>query len=63
MEKELQQKLMENFNEKNIENVDKLMKEPMPEKVMVMVLDESGNGKAPNITEESRKICAESLLR
>lgn len=63
MEKELQQGLIGNFNEKNLESVDKFIEEPMPEKFMVMILDESGNGEEPKITEESRRKCAESLLR
>lgn len=63
MEKQLQQGLIGNFNEKNLESVDKFIEEPMPEKFMVMILDESGNGEEPKITEESRKRCVKDLLR
>lgn len=63
MEKQLQQGLIGNFNEKNLESVDKFIEEPMPEKFMVMILDELGNGEEPKIIEESRKRCVKDLLR
>ena len=63
MEKELQQGLIGNFNEKNLESVDKFIEEPMPEQSFRMLVNESGNSKEVKITEESRKKCAESLLR
>lgn len=62
MEKELQERLMDNFDKKNIKNVSKLIEEPMSE-MAGMFVDESGNGKDVKITERSRKICAESLLK
>lgn len=62
MKEELRQKLTENFDEKNIESISKLIEEPIPEMVGMFV-DESGNGKDVKITEESRKICAASLLK
>ena len=57
------EKLMGNFNQRNLESIDRFIEEPMPEKVMVMILDESGNGEEPKITEESRKKCVKDLLR
>ena len=63
MDKGLQEKLMMNFNEKNLESVDKLIEESMPEQPFRMVVNESGNGEEPKITEESRKKCVKSLLR
>ena len=62
MEKELQKKVMENFGEKNIENVSKLIEKPI-EKTVGMFLDESGNGTAVEVTKKSRTICAKSLLK
>lgn len=62
MEKELQERLMDNFDKKNIKNVSKLIEKPMSE-MAGMFVDESGNGKDVKITERSRKICAESLLK
>ena len=62
MEKELQKKVMENFDERNIENISRLIEKPI-EKTVGMFLDESGNGKDVKITEKSRKICAELLLK
>lgn len=62
MEKNLQERIMENFDKRNIENVRKLIEEPMVER-MGMFVNESGNGQEVKISEESRKICAESLIK
>ena len=62
MDKEFSKKIMGNFDKKNIENIDKLINEPMT-KMAGMFVDESGNGESPQISKESRKICAKSLLR
>lgn len=62
MGKKLEEKSANNFNKRNIENVNKLIEEPMAER-FGMFADESGNGKDVRISKESRKICAKSLLR
>ena len=62
MQKESHEKFSQNFNKKNIENVTELIEKPMVDK-FGMFLDESGNGENIIPTEESRKICAKSLLR
>lgn len=53
--------VQDNFDRKNIENIDKLIKEDMAERVG-MFINESGKGKV-EIIEESRKKCAKDLLR
>lgn len=53
--------VQDNFDRKNIKNIDKLIEEDMAERVGMFV-DESGKGKV-EITEESRKKCAKDLLR
>ncbi len=53
--------VQDNFDRKNIKNIDKLIEEDMAERVGMFV-DESGKGKV-EITEESRKKCAKNLLR
>lgn len=62
MKIELQEKLDQNFNKENIKNIGKLIEEPMSEPYRMLV-DESGNGTDVKISEESRKICAKSLIR
>lgn len=53
--------VQDNFDIKNIENIDKLIEEDMAERVGMFV-NESGKEKV-KITEESRKKCAKDLLR
>ncbi len=53
--------LQNNFDRKNIENIDKLIKEDMTERVGMFV-DESGKEEV-EITKESREKCAKALLR
>lgn len=62
MGKELQEGLNENFDGKNLENIGKLIEEPIPA-MFGLFVNEAGNGKKVKITEASRKICAKSLLR
>lgn len=62
MEKVSNEELGNNFNKHNAENIKKLIEEPMIDRVGMFV-DESGNGKIIKPCEESRKICAKSLLR
>lgn len=62
MEKDLQKRLEQNFDEQNIENIQNLIKQPFPEKVGAIFINESGNGTNIKITEKSRKICADFLL-
>ncbi len=62
MEKVLNGELANNFNKRNAENIKKLIEEPMIDRYGMFV-DESGNGKTIKPSEESRKICAKSLLR
>lgn len=62
MKKELQEKFDQNFNKQNVKNIDKLIEEPMSEPYRMLV-DESGNGTNVKISEESRKICAKSLIK
>jgi len=53
-----------NFDEKNIQDVRKRMKEkPIPDKAHTMLLDESGNSKTIKILEESRKKCAKDVVK
>lgn len=55
--------LMNNFDKKNIESIDKHIREDeIPQKVYRMLVDESGHKKI-KVSEESRKICAENLLK
>ena len=61
MKKELQEKVMENFDEANIENVSKLIEKPI-EKTIGIVLDESSTGADVRVTQKSREICANLLL-
>ena len=53
--------VQDNFDIKNIKNIDKLIEEDMAERVGMFV-NESGKEKV-KITEESRKKCAKDLLR
>lgn len=54
---------MNNFDKKNIESIDKHIREDeIPQKVYRMLVDESGHKKI-KVSEESRKICAENLLK
>lgn len=62
MVKKLQEGLNGNFDERNLENIDKLIEEPKPA-MFGLFVNEAGNGKEVKITEASRKICAKSLLR
>ncbi len=62
MKNETHEKFSQNFNKNNIENVSKLIEEPMVDRFGVF-LDESGNGEKIVPTEESRKICAKSLVK
>lgn len=62
MEKELHERFAKNFNKGNIDNIQKLIEEPFIDRVGMFV-DESGNGESIKPTEESRKICAKSLLK
>lgn len=57
-------KHFDNFNEKNIENIRKHMKEPLGNNGKVWILNEIKLGPCKvTITKESRKICAEALLK
>ncbi len=56
-----QEKCKDNFNKSNIENVGKMIDGEMPTPYGMHV-NESGNGKHPKITEESRKKLAKLLI-
>lgn len=57
-----QEQCKDNFDQSNIENVRKMIDAEMPTPYGMHV-NESGNGKLPNITEESRKKLAKALIR
>lgn len=57
-------KNLDNFNEKNIENIRKHAQEPLGNNGKVWILNEIKLKPCKvTITKESRKICAESLLK
>jgi len=61
MEKELNKKILDNFDKKNIESIDRMINEEMPER-FGMFVNESGSGEV-TISEQSRKIAVKALLR
>ena len=60
MAKEKAQYEMDNFDAKNLKDIEKFIDEPIP-KMVGMFVDESGKTDV-KISEESRKIAAKSLL-
>lgn len=57
-------KNFDNFNKKNIENIRKHTKEPVSNNGKVWILNEIKLKPCKvTITKESRKICAEALLK
>ena len=64
MGQDLHKKLMDNFDQKNIDNISKQIEEETEIPQMFgMFVNESGTGETPKITEESRKICAKDLVK
>ena len=52
-----------NFNQKNIEDIDKQIENSSFMMFYRMITRENGNGMKPNITEESRKIAVRALIK
>ena len=61
MDKEKAQYEMDNFDTKNLKDIEKFIDEPIP-KMVGMFVDECGKTDV-KISEESRKIAAKSLLQ
>lgn len=61
---DLHKRLMDNFDQENIDNVRKQIEEgtEIPQ-MFGMFVNESGTGETPKITEESRKNCAKDLVK
>lgn len=55
--------LQNNFDRNNIENIDKLIEEDMAEREGMFVNESAEKKVEVNITEESRKKVAKSLIR
>lgn len=55
----------DNYDETNLESIRRQIEDGVgpDDKAYRPILDESGNGLKPNITEESRKIAAKALIR
>lgn len=59
----IQEQCKNNFDKSNIENVEKMMKMEKMATPYCVFIDESGNGKLPEITEGSGKKLAKSLIK
>lgn len=52
----------ENYNQNNLQSIDKMIEESAIETAYGMQVDESGNNTLPTITKESRKKLAKTLI-